>query len=63
MSGTATQQMIEAIASKVRMVMNHDELGDKDVDTGEFEASGVGKQAEPSALQPVEGAQSSIGEY
>ena len=33
------------------------------VDTGGFEASGIGKPAELSSFHPVEGTQSSFGEF
>ena len=42
---------------------NDVEYNDDFVDTGGFEASGIGKPAEPSSFHPVEGTQSSFGEF
>ena len=36
---------------------------DNDVDTGGFEASGIGKPAQPSSFQPDEGPKSSFGGF
>ena len=42
---------------------DEDAIDDEHVDPGDFEASGVGESAEPSSLEPVEGAQSPIREF